>query len=77
VIVYTYAGAPAAEKKARSIHAKWPAAEAQVFAPNGSGRPPYLVALGGRMTRDEAVRLLKVARGKGMPRDIYIQNYTR
>jgi hypothetical protein len=77
VIVYTYAGAPAAEKKARSIHAKWPAAEAEVFAPNGSGRPPYLVVLGGRMTRDEAVRLLKVARGKGMPRDIYIQNYTR
>ena len=29
------------------------------------------------MTRDEAVRLLKMARGKGMPRDTYIQNYDR
>jgi hypothetical protein len=77
VIVYTYAGAAAAEKKAQSIHAKWPGVEAEVFAPNGSGRPPYLVALGGRMTRDEAVRLLKIARGKGMPRDTYIQNYSR
>jgi hypothetical protein len=77
VIVYTYVGASAAEKKAQSIHARWPAVEAEVFAPNGSGRPPYLVALGGRMTRDEAVRLLKIARGKGMPRDIYIQNYAR
>jgi hypothetical protein len=77
VIVYTYAGAPAAEKKAQSIHARWPAVQAEVFAPNGPGRPPYLVALGGRMTRDEAVRLLKIARGKGMPRDIYIQNYAR
>jgi hypothetical protein len=77
VIVYTYAGAPAAEKRAQSIHARWPAVQAEVFAPNGPGRPPYLVALGGRMTRDDAVRLLKIARGKGMPRDIYIQNYAR
>jgi hypothetical protein len=77
VIVYTYAGALSAEKKAQSIHARWPDVQAEVFAPNGPGRPPYLVALGGRMTRDEAVRLLKIARGKGMPRDIYIQNYAR
>jgi hypothetical protein len=32
--------------------------------------------VGGWLNRDDAVRLLKIARGKGLPRDIYIQNYT-
>ncbi|PWU04202.1 MAG: hypothetical protein C5B51_17290 [Terriglobia bacterium] len=76
VIAYTYRGLPLAEKKVRSIEAKWPEARAEVFVPNGANRPPFLVALGGRMTRDEAVRWLKTARGKGMPRDTYIQNYS-
>jgi len=77
VIVYTYRAPQAAEKKARSIHANWAGVETEVFSPNGPNRPPFLVAIGGRMTRDQAVTLLKMARGKGMPRDTYIQNYSR
>lgn len=74
VIVYTYAQAEAAEKSARAINGRFPEFEAEVFAPR-SGQPPYLVSLGGRMTRDEAIRLQQAARGKGLPRDTYVQNY--
>jgi eukaryotic-like serine/threonine-protein kinase len=77
VIVYTYSNYQAASHKAAAITEKWPGALAEVFRPKSAGRSPYLVALGGWMTRDDAVRLLKIARGKGMPRDTYIQNYTR
>jgi hypothetical protein len=76
VIVFTYRSSSAAEHKARSINEKWPEANAQVFAPTGPSRPPFLVALGGWMNREAAVRLLKIARGKGLPRDTYIQNYS-
>ncbi|HLI85044.1 MAG TPA: hypothetical protein VKV17_14070 [Bryobacteraceae bacterium] len=77
VIAYTYSSHQAAERKAAAITEKWPEAAAEVFRPKGTRRTPYLVALGGWMTRDEAVRLLKAARGKGLPRDTYIQNYMR
>jgi eukaryotic-like serine/threonine-protein kinase len=76
VIAYTYNVYRKAEEKARSLNQKWAGASAEVFQPNGRSGP-YLVALGGRMSRDEAVRLLRIARGKGLPRDIYIQNYRR
>jgi eukaryotic-like serine/threonine-protein kinase len=48
---------------------------ASVFSPKGQ-RGYYLVALGGRMTHDDAVRLQRSARGKGLPRDLYVQNYS-
>jgi hypothetical protein len=32
------------------------------------------VALGGPMSRDEAFRFLKTARGKGMPRATYVRS---
>ena len=32
--------------------------------------------VGGRMSHDEAVRLQRMARGKGLPRDLYVQNYS-
>jgi hypothetical protein len=35
----------------------------------------YLVALGGRMTREDAVRLQKKARATGLAPDVYVQNY--
>ena len=74
VIAYTYNGMRAAEKKAGSINQKWPQFRAEVFAPDRD-RGPYLVALGGRMTREEAVRLQREALAKGLPRDTYAQNY--
>lgn len=76
VIAYTYFSRQAAERRADSINQKWPDAKAEVFVPS-SGRSAYLVALGGWFTRDDAVRFLKISRGKGLPRDIYVQNYTR
>jgi hypothetical protein len=75
VIAFTYFSRQVAERKAESINQKWPEAKAEVFLPS-SGRSAYLVAVGGWLNRDDAVRLLKIARGKGLPRDIYIQNYT-
>jgi eukaryotic-like serine/threonine-protein kinase len=77
VVAYTYSRYPDAQRKAKTINHRWPGAKAAVFSPYGSSRPPHIVALGGLMTRDQAVRLLKIARGKGLPRDIYIQNYPR
>jgi hypothetical protein len=75
VVAYTYPRYADAQRKAKSINRRWPGGRAAVFSPNGLNQPPHLVALGGPMTRDQAVRLLKVARGKGLPRDTYIQNY--
>jgi eukaryotic-like serine/threonine-protein kinase len=75
VIAYTYSRRQEAQKRVDSINQKWPSAGAECFSPN-NGRAPFLVALGGRMTHDDAVRLLKIARGKGLPRDTYIQNYS-
>ncbi len=77
VIAYTYSGLANAEKKARSINEKWRGAQAEVFTPNGPNRPPYLISLGGQMSRAEAQRLQKRARSKGMPRDTFIRNYPR
>jgi hypothetical protein len=74
LIAYTYAARPAAETKAKSINEKWPDLHAHVFSPAG-GKGMYLVALGGRMTHEDALRLQKEARAKGLPRDIYVQNY--
>ncbi|HWQ55354.1 MAG TPA: hypothetical protein VN442_16830 [Bryobacteraceae bacterium] len=76
VVAYTYSGRRAAEQKARSINGRFPQFQAEVFAPR-PGRSPYLVVLGGRMTRDEAVELRRKARAKGLPRDTYVQNYER
>jgi serine/threonine protein kinase len=76
VIVYTYVQSEAAEKSARDINRRFPEFQAEVFAPRGN-RPPYLVSLGGRMSRDAAVELQQAARAKGLPRDTYVQNYTR
>jgi hypothetical protein len=76
VIAYTYNTWRDAQKKVLSINRKWPAFEAQVFAPKGRSRPPYLVALGGRMNRLEAARVLQKARSRGLPRDTFILNFS-
>ena len=75
VIVYTYNGAHDAEKKAVAINRKWPGFRAEVFAPKGHNHPPYLVALGGRMDRMEAARVLQKARSRGLPRDTFMLNF--
>ena len=74
VIAFTYATESAADKKARQVNTKWPAFHAEVFSPKGRAGF-YLVALGGRLTREDAARLQGRARAAGLPRDTYIQNY--
>ena len=59
-----------------TINRKWPAFEAEVFTPKGRNQPPYLVALGGRMDRLEAARVLQKARSRGLPRDTFMLNFS-
>ena len=75
VIAFTFRREADAEKRARSINEKYSNLHAQVFTP--SGGPPYLVALGGRMSREEAEVMRRKARAEGLPRDTYVRNYTR
>jgi hypothetical protein len=75
VIAFTYSSRESAEKKVQQLNQKYPGLRAAVFSPR-SRRGYYLVSLGGRMTRDDAVRVQRNARGKGLPRDTYVQNYS-
>jgi hypothetical protein len=76
VIAFTYRTREAAAKKVQQLNEYHPGINAAVFLPNDN-RGYYLVSLGGRMTREEAERLQRSARGKGLPRDLYVQNYSR
>ncbi len=73
VIAFTYNREGQAKDKSATIAQKHPELRPGVFTPNG--RAPYLVALGGPMSRDEALALVRRERGKGLPRDLYAQNY--
>jgi hypothetical protein len=75
VVAYTYNHEAQAKQKAAEIAGKHPELRPEVFTPNG--RAPYLVAVGGTMSRDEAFAFARKARGEGLPRDIYAQNYVR
>ncbi len=74
VVIYTYDTAANAEKRAQAINGKHPDLKAEVFSPNGNAGP-YLVAIGGQMSRDDAVTLRQRALRLGLPRDTYVQNY--
>jgi len=74
VVAYTYNHQDQAQKKAATIAKRHPSLNPEVFTPNGHA--PYLVTVGGPMTRDEANAFKQKARADGLPRDIYTQNYT-
>jgi hypothetical protein len=74
VIAFTYRTSVAAAKKVEQLNQYHPGLNAAMFSPAKSGY--YLVSLGGRMTHEEAVRVQRSARGKGLPRDLYVQNYS-
>ncbi len=74
VVTYTYDRAADAENRARAINQKHPNLKAEVFSPNGNAGP-YLVALGGQMSRDAAAAVRQRALQLGLPRDSYLQNY--
>ncbi len=74
VVAYTYNREAQAQQKVASVVAKHPQLKPEVFTPNGHA--PYLVVVGGAMSRDEAFALVKKAKGEGwLPRDSYAQNY--
>ena len=74
VVVFEYSKRGQAEHKAQTLNEKRPELHAEVFTPKGN-RAPYLVALGGFMTYDEAERVKRQARAAGMPRDTFVRNY--
>ena len=75
VIAFTYRSRSAAAKRVELVNQHHPELNAAVFSPN-ERKGYHLVALGGRMTHEAAIRLQRTARGKGLPRDLYVQNYS-
>jgi hypothetical protein len=73
VVAFTYNHESQAQQKAAAIAQKHSELRPEVFTPNG--RAPYLVTVGGAMSRDEAFALARKARSEGLPRDMYAQNY--
>jgi hypothetical protein len=73
VIAYTFNHAEQAAIRAAAIERKNPSLHPQVIAP--SGRSPYLVALGGPMSREQAEALQRRARQSGLPRDTFVHDY--
>ncbi len=75
VIAFTYSREDQAQQKAAEIAQSHPDLNPTVFRPNGRG--PFVVTLGGPMTREEAFAFSGKAKREGMPKDIYAQNYRR
>lgn len=75
VIAYTYNHRDQAQKKAATLAKVHADLRPAVFTP--TGRAPYLVTLGGVMSRDAAFAFARKVRGRGLPRDTYAQNYSR
>jgi hypothetical protein len=75
VVVYTYNQQATAQQRAAELSQRFPQLEPQVFSP--SGHAPYLVALGGGMTRQQAFTRREAALAAGMPKDTYMQNYRK
>jgi hypothetical protein len=73
VVAYTFNHEDQAKQKADSLAKRDPSLNPEVFTPNG--RAPYLVTVGGTMTREQAQAFKKKAQGAGLPRDLYAQNY--
>lgn len=73
VIVYTYDRQADAQHKADALAQKYPQLQPGIFSLHG--RSPWLVTLGGVMSRDQASALRKQAVHLGLPRDSYAQNF--
>jgi eukaryotic-like serine/threonine-protein kinase len=73
VVAFTYNHEEQAKEKAQAVARRYPDLHPEVFSP--SGHAPYLVTVGGAMSRDEAFALVRTARSEGLPHDIYAQNY--
>jgi hypothetical protein len=73
VVVFTYHREEQAQQKVAEIAQRHPDLSPAVFTPNGHA--PFLVTLGGPMSREDAFALSGKAKREGLPRDTYAQNY--
>ncbi len=73
VVAFTYNHEDQARQKAEALTKAHPDLRMGVFTPNG--RAPYMVTIGGPMSREAAFALAGKAKREGLPRDIYAQNY--
>jgi hypothetical protein len=73
VIAFTYNREDQAQQKVNEIAQSHPDLNPTVFTPNGHA--PFLVTLGGPMSKQDAFAFSGKAKREGMPRDIYAQNY--
>jgi eukaryotic-like serine/threonine-protein kinase len=74
VIAYTYNRQDQAQHKADVVAQAHPDLHPEVFTP--TGHAPYLVAIGGTLSRDAALALAQNVRNQGLPHDTYAQNYS-
>ena len=75
VVAYTYNRQDQAQQKVVVIARQHPDLNPEVFTP--TGHAPFLVTVGGPMSRIQANAFKNKAHADGLPRDIYTQNYTR
>ena len=73
MIVYTYDRQADAQHKADSLAQKYPQLQPGIFSLHG--RSPWMVTLGGVMSKDQASAFRKQAVHLGLPRDTYAQNF--
>lgn len=73
VIAFTYNHEDQAQHKVETIAKDHPELSPVVFTPNGHA--PFLVALGGPMSKQEAFAFSGKAKRAGLPHDTYAQNY--
>ncbi|HXC97680.1 MAG TPA: protein kinase [Edaphobacter sp.] len=73
VIAFTYNQEDQAQHKVAEIAQSHPDLNPSVFAP--TGHAPFLVALGGAMSKQDAFSLSGRAKREGLPKDVYAQNY--
>jgi eukaryotic-like serine/threonine-protein kinase len=73
VIAFTYNREDQAKQKVNEIAQSHPDLNPTVFTPNGHA--PFLVTLGGPMSKQDAFAFSGKAKREGMPRDVYAQNY--
>jgi hypothetical protein len=74
VIAFAFKTRAAAARKVEQINQRHPRLEAAVFLPKEK-QGYYLIALGGPMSHEEALRMEKKARAEHVSRDLYVQNY--
>jgi len=73
VVAFTYNQEEQARQKAAEIAQSHPDLSPSVFTPNGHA--PFLVTLGGQMSKQDAFAFSGKAKREGMPKDTYAQNY--